>query len=229
MGKPGPKPRRREVLWSPDIAYAVGLMASDGCLSSDGRHFTFVSKDKEQIDNLRNCLNITAHVSRKPSGRPGDRNLYHRLQWGDVVLYDFLLNLGLTANKSLTLGALKIPDNYFFDFLRGSFDGDGCFYSYFDPRLKSSFMFYLVFTSASFKHVSWIQKTLQRLSNVGGHMTTTKSKENRHDFYQLRYAKKETLRLLPALYPKKDGRFLSRKRLKIDKALRIVGRSLSEI
>jgi hypothetical protein len=40
--------------------------------------------------------------------------------------YGFLLSIGFTPNKSLTLGKIKTPEHYFTDFLRGTPDGDGC-------------------------------------------------------------------------------------------------------
>ncbi len=226
MGKRGPKPRREEVVWSSELAYAIGLIATDGCLSGDGRHLILVSKDSEQISNLKKCLGLKVKVGVHRSGRKGETRTYHRVQWGDVILYDFLLALGLTPKKSLTLGALSIPDEYFFDFLRGSFDGDGSFYSYYDPRWRSSYMFYLNFTSASAAHVKWLRGTLRRLIRVDGHIAKTKETEMRHEISTLRYAKKETLVVLRAMYANQKGIHLARKRLKIVRALRIVGESL---
>ena len=226
MGLRGPKPRRKGVEWSPEFAYAIGLITTDGCLSGDGRHFIFVSKDIEQINNLKKCLGLKVKIGIHRSGRKGETRTYHRLQWGDVVLYDFLLALGLTPKKSLTLGVLIIPDKYFFDFLRGSFDGDGSFYSYYDPRWRSSYMFYLNFTSASAAHIKWLRDTLRRLILVNGHIAKSKKTEFRHEISTLRYAKKETLIVLRAMYANKTGTYLSRKRLKIERALRIVGESL---
>lgn len=55
----------------------------------------------------------------------GKKNEAYRLQIGSKSLYDFLLSIGLTANKPLTLGALDIPQQYFSHFLRGVIDGDG--------------------------------------------------------------------------------------------------------
>lgn len=226
MGLRGPKPKRKEVTWSPELAYAIGLIASDGCLSGDGRHFIFVSKDIEQINNLKKCLGLKVKTGVHKSGRKNETHTYHRLQWGDVVLYDFLLALGLTPNKSLTLGALAVPDEYFFDFLRGSFDGDGSFYNYYDPRWRSSYMFYLNFTSASAAHIVWLRKTLHRLIRVTGHIAKNKETELRHEISTLRYAKKETVDVLRAMYAFPAKVHLSRKRLKIVRALRIVGKSL---
>ena len=187
MAKTGPKPRRKEVVWSAELAYGIGLMASDGCLLSDGRHLAFVSKDLEQVENVRKCFGVIAKIHQKRSGRKEKSPHYYHLQWGDKTLYTFFLSIGLTPRKSLTIGALKIPDKYFFDFLRGSCDGDGCFYSYFDSRWKNSFMFYLTFSSASLEHIIWLQTTIQRLCFAKGHMTRT-GKAPKTPMFNLKYA-----------------------------------------
>jgi len=48
------------------------------------------------------------------------------------------------------------------------FDGDGCFYSYWDKRWRSSFIFYLSFCSASKKFLEWLQKMLFEYLEVRG-------------------------------------------------------------
>lgn len=224
MGKRGPKPKRREVIWSPELAYAIGLIATDGWMSGDGRHLAFVSKDIEQLKNLKKCLNLKVKIGIHKSGRKADISPCHRLQWGDVTLYNFLLNIGLMPNKSKMLGEIAVPDKFFFDFLRGSFDGDGSFYSYYDSRWKSSFMYYLSFTSASKAHIVWLRESLRKFIGVTGH-TTHVGREGQKVF-NLRYAKKEAFKILQLTYPNSNVTCLSRKRLKIERALRIVGESL---
>ncbi len=227
MAKRGAKPKGREVRWSSELAYAVGLMASDGCLSSDGRHLLFVSKDIEQIRNLKKCLGLKAKGENHRPGRKRGVGICYRIQWSDVILYSFLSDVGLTPHKSRTLGPLNIPDAYFFDFLRGSFDGDGSFYSYYDPRWKSSFMYYLSFNSASLAHTLWIRTVLKRLIGVRGHVSRTKpDTQKKNPIASLRYAKKEALVVVRAMYAMPDAPHLSRKKLKIKRTLRIVGKSL---
>ncbi|MBU6323488.1 MAG: hypothetical protein KGI41_02100 [Patescibacteria group bacterium] len=220
MAKRGAKPKRREVVWSPELAYAVGLIATDGNLSSDGRHLSLTSKDIEQLKNFMQCIGKKVQIGKKKSSYTGNTTTH--VQFGDVVLYDFLLGIGLTPNKTKTIGALDIPDEYFFDFLRGHHDGDGSFYSYYDPRWRSSFMFYLSFISASRAHVEWIRTELERRLKVCGHLTAS----TRSSVIQLKYAKAEALKILKRMYQKPHVVCLSRKRLKIAKALRIVGESL---
>ncbi len=217
MGERGTKPQGKvKIKWSPNFAYAVGLLVTDGNLSKDGRHIDFTSKDKEQILNFMRCLNMKVKIGNKKSGT---KQRTSRSQFGDVLFYRFLISIGLFPNKSKTLGEIKIPSKYLFDFLRGHFDGDGTFYSYWDPRWRSSFMFYTEFISASRDHILWIRKIIDNLLGIKGHITTNK----RSSVFQLKYAKEESLKLLPMLYYNKHAVHLARKREKIEKALKVTG------
>ncbi len=209
-----------KIKWSPEFAYALGLLATDGNLSPDGRHFDFTSNDVEQLENFMRCLCIKVKIGQKKSGFTGRKS--PRIQFGDVNFYKFLVGIGFMAKKSKIIGDLLIPEKYFFDFLRGHFDGDGTFYSYFDPRWKSSFMFYTVFISASKKHILWIRRVIFNLIGINGHITKSKN----DSIYNLRFAKAESLKLLPKLYYNKSVICLSRKRRKIEKALKIAGNKL---
>jgi len=209
-----------KIEWSPKFAYALGLLATDGNLSPDGRHFDVTSADREQLVNLRKCLGITNKIGFKRSGVT--KKMITRIQFGDVRFYRFLLTIGFTPNKSKTLGSLDIPRRYFFDFLRGHFDGDGTFYSYWDPRWRSSFMFYMTFVSASRTHIDWLRKEILRRLAIRGHITKSKN----GSVYQLKYAKRESLKLLRKLYYNNRVVCLPRKRRKIAKALRTIGKTL---
>ena len=222
MGKRGPKPKGKvNIQWSADFAYGIGLLVSDGNLSPNGRHIVFTSKDLEMIELFQQSLKIEATVGRKSSGR-GLEKRYHVAQFGDVLFYQFLLDIGLMPNKSKVIGKIKIPEKFFFDFLRGSFDGDGCSYSYFDSRWKSSFMFYTEFVSASLVHIIWLQEEIFKRLKIRGHITGGE----KSSVYQLKYAKADSLKLLKNMYYKKSILSLSRKRLKIEKMLSIVGEHL---
>lgn len=209
-----------DIKWTPNFAYALGLLATDGSLSIDGRHFDLTSKDKEQLINFMNCLNIDVKIGYKTSSYSGRKTTC--IQFGSKKLYNFLLGIGFTPAKTKTIGSLDIPLKYFFDFLRGHLDGDGCFYSYFDKRWKNSYMFYLTFVSASRKHIDWIRKTLEGKINVKGHVTISK----KSSVYQLKYAKRESIELLKKIYYDKHVVCLSRKRLKIEKALDVIDMTL---
>lgn len=210
-----------KIKWSPDFAYTIGLLTTDGNLSSDKRHINFTSKDKELVKIFKNCLKLKNKTGRKSRAKSKIKR-YFQIQFGDVIFYGFLLNIGLKPNKSKSLGELVILDKYFFDFLRGHFDGDGTFYSYWDPRWRSSFMFYTVFISASKNHIDWLRQKIFELVKIKGHIT----KSVNNSTYNLKYAKKESLKLLPKLYYDKSVVCLSRKRLKIERALKVNNKQL---
>ena len=60
------KPQNKvKIKWSPEFAYAIGLLTTDGNLSPDGRHLNFTSKDKELTELLRDCLGIKNTIGKK--------------------------------------------------------------------------------------------------------------------------------------------------------------------
>ncbi|OGG72953.1 hypothetical protein A3A38_04420 [Candidatus Kaiserbacteria bacterium RIFCSPLOWO2_01_FULL_53_17] len=114
MGKRGPKPKRIvDEKWSSELAYAVGLLATDGCLLPAGHQVDLTSKDKYQLENFLRCLGIKTKIGRKHSGLGLP---YWRVQFKNVLFYNFLISIGLTPAKSKTLGPLKIPKRYFLIF-----------------------------------------------------------------------------------------------------------------
>ena len=111
------------------MAYAVGLIATDGNLSRRPGRLSIVSNDVDLLDTVRRRLNLGVPI-RPHTGGYGHRG--HRIAWSDRRFYDWLTTVGLTPAKSLTLGPLAIPDDYFADFLRGCIDGDGSVRVYID-------------------------------------------------------------------------------------------------
>src|SRR2546421_2559786 len=45
-------------IWASDIAYAVGLLATDGNLSRNGRTVSVSSKDADLLETVRRCLHL---------------------------------------------------------------------------------------------------------------------------------------------------------------------------
>ncbi len=214
MVKRGPKPKAIiSTKWTSGLAYAIGLLATDGYLSKDGLLVDLTSKDKEQLMNFSKCVGFNFKIGEKINGK-GNKNL--RIQFKNRIFYDFLLSIGLSPKKSLTISKVKVPDKYFFDFLRGCFDGDGSFYSYWDKRWCSSYMFYLEFTSGSIEYINWLREELRKRLGVKGHITHSKL-GNTHN---LKYAKKESLEVIKNMYYNPKVVCLSRKKEKIKKVLK---------
>jgi hypothetical protein len=80
-------------------------------------------------------------------------------------------------------------------------------------------MFYLGFASAAPEYLLWLQSTIKRLIGVTGHITKTKN----GSCLQLKYAKADSLKIIKKMYYSPNVKCLSRKKLKINRILGIVG------
>lgn len=221
MKKRGPKPKGQvEIRWSPEFAYAVGLLVADGCLSKDKRHIDLTSKDRVQVTLFRTCLGLATKISRK---RSGAGNVAYHTQFGDVLFYRFLEGIGLTPAKSKTISSVSIPKKYFIDFLRGYFDGDGSSYSYCDSVHERSYRFYISFTSASPRFLDWLRGEVGDALGIRGSLGYNRN----NSYVQLKYSKKEAAVLARNMYYAEGLPCLRRKRLKIMKSMRIIEASRS--
>lgn len=77
-------------------------------------------------------------------------------------------------------------------------------------------MFYTVFISASPAHIGWIRRELLGKLKIKGHIT----RDSKKSTHQLKYAKRESLKILKKMYYTTTVLCLSRKRKKIEKALK---------
>ena len=214
----GPVPGCRSAIapieWTADLAYAVGLIATDGNLSRKPSRLSITSNDVDLLDMLRRRLNLTVPI--KPH-RGGYGHRCHHIAWSDRRFYNWLTVAGLTPAKSLTLGPLAIPDEYFADFLRGCIDGDGSIITYVDRynTFKSPAYVYtrlfVSIVSASPRFVEWLQAKVRFLRGLSGSLTINRS-AGRRDIWRLRYAKRESLGVLRWIYYAPDLLCLGRKR-----------------
>jgi len=186
----------------------VGLIATDGCLSGDGRHIDITSKDFQLLETVNEILPRRQKIASKQNGHGQSA---YRIQIGDVAMYRWLLQLGLTPRKSLTIGKIAVPSEYFPDFFRGAFDGDGSVYWYYDKRWKNSLMFYTSITSASLRFAEYLRQVAKDQIGIHGSLNWAGG------VYQLRYAKKETAILARWMYHANDLPYLLRKKIKIDR------------
>ncbi len=210
------KPRKVQIFtWSAELAYAVGLIVTDGCLSSNGKSVAFTSKDLEQIENFKKILKLTS----KTGYTKNPRSTAYRIYFSSVQFFDWLVSIGLSTNKSLILGPISIPDNYFKDFLRGHLDGDGSITTYIDSyntKIKASYVYKRLlvrFISGSSQHIRWLyDKIYENLGAKGALHITPTSLTRKNPIYTIKFAKKESLKLLKQIYYSPELPCLSRKK-----------------
>ena len=192
----GPKPKPFECP-EPVFWYLVGLIATDGCLSSDGRHVILAAKDQRYLRAIKAAAGLSCQVTATVGGY-GHRG--HRLQIGSRTLYDWLLGIGLTPRKSLTLPPLQIPDARFHDFLRGVIDGDGNIRRWIHPTNgREQWTVRIVGCSRPF--LSRLQNTIKRSWHLKGALHAEgRTSENRHTKYTLKFGKLAAKSMLAECY-----------------------------
>jgi hypothetical protein len=205
--------------WSSDTAYAIGLITTDGNLSKDRRHISLTSTDKRLLQTFKKCLHINNRICRNPSGSFSKKQCF-KVTFGNVAFYKKLLMIGLMPNKTFKLGALKIPNKYMPDFLRGHIDGDGSIIRYMDKHNKyknkiyTYNRLYIALHSASLRHIIWIRQVIYRNLNIKGSLSGWRDskRKNTKTHWTLRFCARESSILIPYLYYKKGLPCLRRKR-----------------
>ena len=166
-----------------------------------------------------------ATVTQTSNGHSGR---IHTLQSSDRALYRWLLDIGLTPAKSLTLVPLAVPDTYFADFFRGCIDGDGSVRIYTDRyHLPKSERYvyerlYLSIVSASRAFAEWLHATVFRLTAMKGSLTV-RCKLGGHPLWCLSYAKAKSIYLIAWMYYSPTIPALERKRARAERFLSPLG------
>lgn len=114
--------------WSHKMSYILGFIMADGWIYLDQRNgrrygrlgITIHKNDRDLLVEIAKELGLDedrVHDSK----RENTSTLYVY----STTIYDDLISLGVTQNKSLTLQWPTIPKEFLKDFIRGYFDGDG--------------------------------------------------------------------------------------------------------
>ena len=181
---------------SPELAYIVGIVASDGNLRRGGNVVHLASVEREMIETY--CRLLQINNARIATKRTQHKDQYH-VAFADPIYRAFLEARGLIPNKSTSIGPLDIPDSVFADFARGCLDGDGCWSvekRHTGPYLTGEF------SSGSPIFLEWMRDTIDRLTGLRGRIS-----DNR-----LRYRGRQGKLLGEWLYYRPDRPCLSRKR-----------------
>lgn len=178
--------------------YLVGLILTDGNLSNDGRHICIVSKDTDLLMSLRKALRLEVKILIKSSGyNPKCKCTY--IQFGHVQLYRKLTEVGLCPNKSLSLGKIDVPRDYFVDFLRGVIDGDGCIRRWTHPQNNNE-QWELRITSAAPLFANWLHNEIKLFFGVRGTLLSTPAKIGKHAIFNIKFGKMAAREILKRCY-----------------------------
>ena len=200
------------------MAYVLGFFAADGNMmkSKRGNHYiSFYSTDHHIIKDIRERLGSNHKIGVRVSANLKWRDMYN-LQIGSKEMFNDLLVLGMTPNKSKTLKFPCIPELYFNDFLRGYFDGDGhVSWGIYPRKNRPTLQKALIvgFTSGSYEFLADLHIALKNKDIVNkGSLFTKKS-----SYSCLQFSKSDSLSIYDCLYKTpSSGLYLPRKKKVFD-------------
>lgn len=118
-----------------DRAYWLGFIAADGCIK-EGKCNTYrlsiglATKDINHLEKLKKDLKSESPITIEKSFHKKMQKYYETayLRIGRTNLCEDLIRHGVGRSKSKDLTLPNLPDNLMRHYIRGYFDGDGCWY-----------------------------------------------------------------------------------------------------
>jgi intein-encoded DNA endonuclease-like protein len=204
--------------WTRDMAYVMGFFAADGNLvitQRDTYFLSFYSADRRILQLIQKAMS-SKHKLAKRSTRSGE---VYRFQIGSKEMCNDLLLLGFTPIKSKRMIVPKIPNNFFADFIRGYFDGDGNVWSGFinKKRARPTSILQVAFTSGSRDFLVGFLAVLKTKGIQGGSIHKVKDKQ----CGRLSFGTMDALKLHKIMYNVPHELHLPRKKIVFEKFIKM--------
>ena len=201
---------------SSNKAYYLGLIYADGWIICDEKVGTYElglqlqSQDKYILEKLNQELGGVHNIVHTPSKVKIIKGVQTISKEQDTLrvyskqLVDDLIALNIVPNKTKSSLYPIIPNDYFFDFLRGYIDGDGCYYINRNGNCE------ITITCAQYQPLEWILSVLQQMN-----ICTSVYQEYDTKYRLYCFRKTDVKNLLNKLYYNDNGFCLIRKFNKI--------------
>lgn len=195
---------------SPNCAYWLGFIYADGYLvvNKSNRNYELgIELNKKDVKllndfncELGNCHKIIfKHNHKKFNGYEYDTNSCLIRIHSKEIVYD-LMKHNIYPNKT-NREEFPICKTFFFDFLRGFMDGDGCIH------ISNQNNIQLQFINSNYNFLKYIRETVYDLLGINGSIYKEKDKK-----YRLMYYKQKDVKcVLDKIYENDDCQLLNRK------------------
>lgn len=202
------------------MVYILGFFAADGYITVNKRGGQFWSiqiTDQKLLEQIKEVVGSEHKIGIR-KGRKNESTLF-RLQIGSIEMCNDLRSLGYKENKTKSLSLPYIPAEYFFDFIRGYFDGDGnVWVGYINKkRAIPTLVINTEFTSCSKNFLKTLKKRLEDFGVVGGSLIC------KNGYFKLKYSINNSKAIYGLMYDKKKelNLYLPRKKIVFDNYLKI--------
>lgn len=175
--------------------------------------------DRNLLSDIRKLIGSTHKLSERRS----DTGVVYRIQVGSKEWFGDLAILGIHPNKARRMRVPRVPKEFFSDFVRGYFDGDGNVWAGFMNRSRKTPTKVLLvsFTSASLSFLNDLKKSLSLFGIKGGQLYTP----SKHNFTRFTLATLDALKLYKIMYTGRRKPFLVRKKVVFNRFIKSRSRS----
>lgn len=206
--------------WTPETAYVLGFFTADGNMIKNrrGAHFIeFQITDRDLLIKIRKALGSNHKITARKRNKNWKTS--YRLQIGSKRIFHDLIRLGITPNKSKSIGLPQVKSQYFSHFVRGYFDGDGnvwAGYQHKNDRKKPTAVLLTRFTSGSRKFMVEFKGRLTK--EIG--LFANSSVLFYSNGYRLNYSTKDSIKFYNFIYSGNSNLYLSRKKRIFEKFIK---------
>lgn len=130
-----------EKIDSSEKAYWLGYIVADGCITYEKCEtyrldFTISEQDREHLIQFKNAINSNAPIEERVTYLDATGKEYSgvRLRINNSHMCKSLMEIGIMPRKSGNEIFPTIDERFHKDFIRGVFDGDGCFSYWFHEK-----------------------------------------------------------------------------------------------
>ena len=192
------------------MAYILGFLFADGNIMKTKRNTHFISfytADREILVSIAEVMKLPHKISERKS----ETGSVYRVQIGSKEMFDDLVSLGLTPNKSRRMKLPFVPKKYIADFVRGYFDGDGNVWVGYTnkTRKKPTFVMFVAFTCASNIFLQNLSVVLKTVGLKGGSLFKLKD----GNYGRLQFSTLDSLKIYKIMYNTTSKLYLDRKKL----------------
>lgn len=183
-----------------DSAYLLGFLAADGSVQKDGSiKIGLSSIDKDFLEKIKTSLD-----SNYPIRDYQTRDGYNVSEFifRSEKIKQTLAQYGIVNRKTYTFSfPIQLPENYWIDFIRGYFDGDGTF------CLSGSY----ARASLCGYNMNFLQTVIDILYNKYNIPKVKIQKDSRGNVYYFQYSQDSAKKLYTIFYSNKPNLYLDRK------------------
>ena len=204
--------------WSPDMAYILGFMYADGNMveSKRGNHYIAIyTADEALLIAMAKCMK----AEHKISTRISDTGCNYRIQIGSKEWFYDLGKIGLFPDKTKRMLVPTISEQFFGDFVRGYFDGDGnVWMGHINKYRKTpTLVLQASFTSGSINFLAKLSNELKRYGISGGAIYKPKNK----NYGRLTLSSLDALKIYKIMYNSRHKLFLKRKKVVFEQFIKL--------